>query len=109
MIKQKRAEKRQIALCIDKSRKSCKWLYKSLLWIADIPRMIFGERFFEMIGYKMLVDSVPLMFEGKKYPAPCGYKEILAHRYGDYMTLPPKEEQQKKNMDQWMFEVSEVM
>lgn len=133
MIKQKKAEKRQIALCIDKSNKPCKWLYKSLLWIADIPRMIFGERFFEMVGYKMLVDdknapkrywepaynkdydvawfdhSVPLMFEGKKYPVPCGYKEILAHRYGDYMTLPPKEEQQKKDMDQWVFEVSEVM
>src|SRR5690554_2259013 len=36
-------------------------------------------------------DTVYLMFEGKKYPAPKSYHKILTQHFGDYMVLPPKE------------------
>lgn len=38
-------------------------------------------------------DCVPMLFEGKEYPAPKGYRELLTNMYGDYMTPPPKDEQ----------------
>ena len=37
--------------------------------------------------------SVQLEFEGKEYPVPIGYKNVLFQLYGsDYMKLPPKED-----------------
>ena len=33
------------------------------------------------------------VFEGRKYRIPCGYDACLKSNYGDYMKLPPKEEQ----------------
>ena len=38
-------------------------------------------------------NSVQLDFEGYKLKAPCGYHEILTQMYGDYMKLPPKDQQ----------------
>ena len=39
-------------------------------------------------------DFVMLDFEGKKFRAPKEYDKVLTEQYGDYMTLPPAEEQQ---------------
>lgn len=36
-------------------------------------------------------NSIQLEFEGKCYPAPKRYHELLTLEYGDYMTPPPKE------------------
>ncbi len=45
-----------------------------------------------MTGDKEIFKSFTnLTFEGKKYPAPVGYKDWLKAFYGDYMKLPPKE------------------
>ncbi len=38
-------------------------------------------------------NSIYLEFEGKKYPAPRRYHELLTMQYGDYMTPPPLEKQ----------------
>ncbi|MDP8052200.1 LicD family protein [Pasteurella atlantica] len=38
-------------------------------------------------------DVIYVDFEGKKYPVMKGYHEHLTMYYGDYMTLPPEEEQ----------------
>ena len=37
-------------------------------------------------------DEVMLEFEGKEYPAPIGYKELLTNMYGDYMTPPAEDD-----------------
>lgn len=38
-------------------------------------------------------DFIQLDFEGYKLKAPCGYHEVLTQMYGDYMKLPPEEQQ----------------
>ncbi len=38
-------------------------------------------------------DMIELEFEGHMFPAPRKYDEILTRSYGDYMSLPPKDEQ----------------
>lgn len=43
--------------------------------------------------YRYWMESVELDFEGHKFLAPIGYDEILKIRYGNYMELPPKEQQ----------------
>ena len=41
---------------------------------------------------KWFSDSVEIEFEGKKYPAPVGWKEYLIYLFGEsYMELPPEE------------------
>ena len=37
-------------------------------------------------------ETKMLVFEGKMYPVPIGYAELLETLYGDYMKLPPIEE-----------------
>lgn len=127
LVKQKKDEKRLLSLCIDRSTHRNKWFYKSCLWGAHVLRMIFGEEFFEWMGYKMLVDdsgksawlwenanhilykkewfehAVEGEYEGKKYPIPCGWHEVLTTRYGDYMQLPPENERYSKYFDEWVF------
>lgn len=38
-------------------------------------------------------EAVEMDFEGKKYSAPAGYDEFLRKIYGDYMKMPPADEQ----------------
>lgn len=38
-------------------------------------------------------EQVMLPFEGELMPCPIGYDKILKNRYGDYMELPPIEDQ----------------
>ncbi|RDY24527.1 hypothetical protein CHF27_002485 [Romboutsia maritimum] len=37
-------------------------------------------------------DSIDIEFEGYKFSAPIGYKQILSLTYGDYLKFPPKEQ-----------------
>lgn len=50
-----------------------------------------GER--EVVNAEVFSDSVDLDFENKFYKAPKGWNEWLCNRYGDYMKLPPVEQQ----------------
>lgn len=45
------------------------------------------------IEKKILEGSIDVEFEGKKYKAPIGFKTFLKALYGDYMVIPPKDEQ----------------
>lgn len=47
----------------------------------------------EIIERKEYSNYIKLDFEGKKYRAPIGYDKVLRNLYGDYMRLPPKENQ----------------
>ena len=42
---------------------------------------------------KIFASFIPVTFEKKQYPAPCGYDDWLKAFYGNYMKLPPKEKQ----------------
>lgn len=44
-------------------------------------------------SYTWYASCVEVTFEGKKFPAPGGYKDFLYFWYGDYMTYPPESEQ----------------
>jgi lipopolysaccharide cholinephosphotransferase len=37
--------------------------------------------------------TIPLLFEGRAFPAPAGHDSLLTIEYGDYMTPPPLEQQ----------------
>lgn len=54
-----------------------------------------GKQFYH--PYKMLneyfYDTVLIEFEGQMFPAPKNYDEILTNIFGDYMSLPPPEQQ----------------
>ena len=43
--------------------------------------------------------TVALPFEGASYPAPAGWDEWLTSNYGDYLQLPP--EDQQVSMHRW--------
>lgn len=51
------------------------------------PRETYRTQWFEHIQ--------ELSFEGHAFPAPGGWDELLCNMYGDYMTLPPEEEQER--------------
>ncbi len=47
----------------------------------------------ELLKKKQYGIPVMLTFEGKQYAAPQDYKQYLINLYGDYMKLPPEEQQ----------------
>ncbi len=42
-------------------------------------------------------ESVSVMFEGKSYPAPKGWREYLSRNYGDYMQVPSPEQRKSRH------------
>ena len=59
----------------------------------------------EILSAEVYEDSIEIVFEGKKYNAPANYDHMLKKLYGDYMKLPPKEEQVlKHNFKVWEIE-----
>ena len=60
------------------------------LWPYLGFRVYLDKDFFE--------DQVLLSFEGKEYPAPARYDEWLSYNYGDYMIIPPLEQQVQHNI-----------
>lgn len=61
----------------------------SILTTLTSKRKLFRREWFETF--------VPLEFEGKTYPAPGGYKQVLSALYGDYMSPPPPEARSPKH------------
>ncbi len=46
-----------------------------------------------VMNHSIFTDTIRVPFCGKMLPVPKEYDQYLTMRYGDYMTLPPKEEQ----------------
>ncbi len=60
----------------------------------------FWER--EIYPLRVLEDTIKIEFEGKWYTAPADYHLVLTLLYGDYMQLPPEDEQVlKHNFKAW--------
>ncbi|MEE3458419.1 MAG: LicD family protein [Candidatus Faecousia sp.] len=59
--------------------------------VGDISVFTYGMR--EVFSAAVFSDTVSLPYEGKEYPAPSGYHDLLSRMYGDYMKLPPAEKQ----------------
>lgn len=124
------SEKRLLKLCIDRSNKRWKLVYKIGLDILHIIRFFISEKNIEKIGYNMFVDKskesnvlsvigfinrwpkdyfkgfTTLLYEGYNLPVPTNFKGVLTNVYGDYMALPPKEKRLKNNFDVWVFKES---
>lgn len=62
--------------------------YDSARYAARYGQFSLGFR----VEKRCYEKSVNKLFEGKYYPVPEGYDEVLTAQFGDYMTLPPEEE-----------------
>lgn len=52
-----------------------------------------GYRLCDMMPAEVVAETTELEFEGYRFQAPAGYEYYLKKLYGDYMQLPPKEQQ----------------
>lgn len=122
-----KSEKKLLKLLVDKRVNSFKGaIYKSLLDFMHLIRIIVGERRIEKWGFEMFVDEsnqsdeytvagyinvwkkewfniINHDYEGKKFPIPAGYDNILRTEYGDYMSFPKEEDRYKKDFEEWLF------
>ena len=57
---------------------------------GDYVTTVAGETIYKKEWFR---DYVLLEFENNTFPAPIDYDKILTRRYGDYMSLPPVEQQ----------------
>lgn len=58
-----------------------------------IGNLVWAEGSFEAMERDLILPQTKLNFENKTFPAPLNYHEHLKTLYGDYMKLPPIEEQ----------------
>jgi lipopolysaccharide cholinephosphotransferase len=58
-----------------------------------IGNLVWAEGTFEAMKRELILPQTKLNFENKTFPAPLNYHEHLETLYGDYMKLPPTEEQ----------------
>lgn len=67
-------------------------IYYSLTSSGDMLATVYGSYGYPRESYKAewFCSQAYLLFEGRHFPAPIGYREILSNMYGDYMT-PPNE------------------
>lgn len=63
--------------------------------ITKYKAALFGnmETCHNIYNYEDFASSIPMKFEDDVFTAPIGYDNILNVDYGDYMKLPPVEEQ----------------
>lgn len=55
--------------------------------------LVAGYKEKDMMPAEIFQEAVELEFENHKFRAPVGYNQYLKIEYGDYMKLPPKEQQ----------------
>ena len=75
---------------------------KKLAWgstehICNFSYMAYGIREYEL--YEDFDEFVQVEFSGHNFYCAKGYDRIMRRKYGDYMQLPPVEEQQKRQHD----------
>ena len=65
----------------------------NLLPLKRYNQLSHRGRYWPIFWEDDIEDLIELEFEGKFYPAPRKYDEILTNCYGDYMKLPPEDKQ----------------
>lgn len=70
---------------------------KNTNYLGDL--VMKGNKSLDYYPAEYFKDSVDGEFEGLKIKNPIGYKEYLTEMYGDYMQLPPKEQQVMHGFD----------
>lgn len=65
--------------------------FYSSKWIGSVVCGSYGNR--EIIEQENFMQSIDVEFEGELFKAPIGYHKYLSSLYGEYMKLPPKEQQ----------------
>lgn len=71
----------------------CRYDDYQSIYVNHLSNGTGGNRMKRFLMKKSYFDSaVPALFEGKLFPCPSNYKEILTTCYGDYMSLPPENE-----------------
>lgn len=90
--------KKAIYSCI--SLKTARWITeRTMRWFDSIPMKYVNQlahrgRYWPKFLKEDIEDLIPILFEGKMYPAPRNIDKVLKQCYGDYMKLPPTEYQQ---------------
>lgn len=51
------------------------------------------RKLYKRFPSKCFENTIDMQFENRTYKAMCGYDEYLTKTYGDYMVIPPKEQQ----------------
>ncbi len=60
-------------------------------WVANVCERWFKPS--EIMPKEWYAQTIQLEFEGNRFKAPVKYDQVLTAWYGDYMQLPPEEEQ----------------
>jgi len=68
-----------------------KYPYRQCEYAAAVESNFNGRG--NRVPKRCYVGSIDLEFEGHMLRAPIGYRTVLTNLYGDYMKLPPKEQQ----------------
>lgn len=63
----------------------------------EVGYIVTGKLDRELLARDNFNETVLVEFEGEKYKAPKGYDVYLTNMYGDYMQMPPKEQQESKH------------
>lgn len=129
LIKLNWSEKQLLFICIDRSRKRFKAIYKIALCFFHIIRSLIGEKQLEYVGYRMFVDKnkksgkmlaisslsgniyndswlVPIkagLYNGRMMCIPTDYAEVLKTDYNNYMELPPENKRYWNHFEEWIF------
>lgn len=85
------------------------WLQDYARLFKKFPAADGAKAAFDVKGYLMCGDTyyltdnpwfpnIPIEFEGRMYPAPAHYDDLLRKFYGDYMQLPPEDQRQPLHM-----------
>ena len=88
------------------NRNAAKYDFNRSSFVGAIMAAHYGER--ETIEKEKMDKPTYLVFEGREFPVPIGYKDYLSNLYGDYMKIPDgAEEQGYVHLENWELLIKE--
>ncbi len=77
----------KLALLINKLA----WSKKSISYNSKLSCVVSPDMVKKTLSYSIFEKSIKVIFEGREFNAPIGWKEYLETMYGNYSELPPLE------------------